>query len=271
MIYIKNLVFLRLGVPDDRRFQDTQDTTHNPKLNKYTRKQTKLNITLAAAGFALVASTANAAVIFSEDWQSPSIANDTQLTSVDNGGLTGWEFQGASNIYRLRHQGDTPQDGLSPNQALNFEWGNSYAAYDTTQTWSSADAYQVTMNATENNWSNASVRTIGIRIREVETNTVLYTAQLDLAEYDAAHAGTGDFWAANQFLTFDFDAGDFAGGTEGNTLEFGVTNIDNTGGPDNRGASVDNITFSLANPIPEPATTALLGLGGLALILRRRK
>jgi hypothetical protein len=235
------------------------------------KRQTKLTAALAATGLALAASSATAATtIVSEDWQSPATANNTQLTSGDNGGFTGWEFQGASNIYKLRHHGDAPQDGLTPNQVLNFEWGNNYAAYDTTQTWSASDVYQVTMNATENNWSNASVRTIGIRIREVETNAVLYTAQVDLAEYDAAHAGAGDFWSAGQLITFDFDAGDFAGGTEGNTLEFGVTNIDNTA-LDNRGASVDNIVFELADPVPEPASTALLGLGGLALILRRRR
>jgi len=31
---------------------------------------------------------------------------------------------------------------------------------------------------------------------------------------------------------------------------------------------IKNVTF---NPVPEPSSTALLGLGGLALILRRRK
>ncbi len=36
------------------------------------------------------------------------------------------------------------------------------------------------------------------------------------------------------------------------------------------GGSGDTIQFALA-PVPEPSTTALLGLGGLALILRRRK
>jgi hypothetical protein len=236
------------------------------------KRQTKL-IATAMAGLAITAISANAAtMIFSEDWQSPAIANGTRLELANNGGLTGWVFEGANNIYRLQHHdnGGAPQDGLTPNQTLQFEWGGSYASYDTSQTWSSSDVYQVTMNATELSWSSASTRTVGIRIREVETDTRHYTAQVDLAEYDAAHAGAGDFWAANQLLTFDFDASDFAAGIEGNTLEFGVTNIDNTG-TDNRGAYVDNISFTLADPIPEPSIPAIIGLGGLALLLRRRK
>ncbi len=36
----------------------------------------------------------------------------------------------------------------------------------------------------------------------------------------------------------------------------------------NDGIAIDQIAI---NPIPEPSSTALLGLGGLALILRRRK
>lgn len=36
-------------------------------------------------------------------------------------------------------------------------------------------------------------------------------------------------------------------------------------------ADLDNLTVNTTDPIPEPSSTALLGLGGLALILRRRK
>lgn len=36
------------------------------------------------------------------------------------------------------------------------------------------------------------------------------------------------------------------------------------------GNNISNLTFS-SNAVPEPSSTALLGLGGLALIMRRRK
>ncbi|MBK1829433.1 PEP-CTERM sorting domain-containing protein [Verrucomicrobiaceae bacterium R5-34] len=41
---------------------------------------------------------------------------------------------------------------------------------------------------------------------------------------------------------------------------------------DNEGDfAINEVTLTALDPIPEPSTTALLGLGGLALILRRRK
>jgi hypothetical protein len=39
---------------------------------------------------------------------------------------------------------------------------------------------------------------------------------------------------------------------------------------DNRGYKLDNVLFT-GTAVPEPSSAALLGLGGLALILRRRK
>jgi hypothetical protein len=61
------------------------------------------------------------------------------------------------------------------------------------------------------------------------------------------------------------------------TFEFEVlygTGVNGTGGSNNnRFAIIDDvqITGNVAQAVPEPTTTALLGLGGLALILRRRR
>ncbi|MFC4993329.1 GntR family transcriptional regulator [Rubritalea tangerina] len=45
----------------------------------------------------------------------------------------------------------------------------------------------------------------------------------------------------------------------------------NSGATNTGGASFDDIIVNDFVAVPEPSTTALLGLGGLALILRRRK
>lgn len=47
--------------------------------------------------------------------------------------------------------------------------------------------------------------------------------------------------------------------------------IYNTTSNDNRSQFIDNLEVTTTAPVPEPSTTALLGLGGLALIFRRRK
>ena len=103
---------------------------------------------------------------------------------------------------------------------------------------------------------------------------------MQLAEYDAAHAGAGDTWSAAQTFALNFDTSDFGTvfqtttGTEGSLLSFeiaGVTRdlVDNSAYPNvNRGSYVDNIVFSTVD-IPEPASAALVGMAGFALAFRR--
>ena len=56
-------------------------------------------------------------------------------------------------------------------------------------------------------------------------------------------------------------------------VSIGTPTINSIGLGRSDGASVDFSSYSLSDNtvIPEPSTTALIGLGGLALILRRRK
>ena len=145
--------------------------------------------------------------------------------------------------------------------------------------WASDDVYNVSFNATETSWSGNRDRYIGIRIRETGGG-LLWQGHAKQPEYDAAHAGNGNSWSSAQTFSMDFSAADFGtvfqtgAGTEGTLLTFevgGVTKdlVDGSSyANSNRGNYVDNIVFTL---VPEPTTTALLGLGGLALILRRRK
>ena len=98
--------------------------------------------------------------------------------------------------------------------------------------------------------------------------TVYYAGQEDYAGYDAAnsvtvggisetitldHNGSSNpvFWAANG-ATYQFTS---------DTLTF----------TDNTNLAIGGISAIQITTVPEPSSTALLGLGGLALILRRRR
>lgn len=72
---------------------------------------------------------------------------------------------------------------------------------------------------------------------------------------------------SNGFVTLTWDISGLA------TATTGLFRIDPVGGPDTGGNSffVDSITLTDNNPIPEPASLALVGLGGLAMMSRRRK
>jgi len=62
---------------------------------------------------------------------------------------------------------------------------------------------------------------------------------------------------------------DYSGDPIGsNITHFGIMNPDVSGGNDV--FAFDNLTFTSANPIPEPASLALVSIGGLALLRRRR-
>ncbi len=76
----------------------------------------------------------------------------------------------------------------------------------------------------------------------------------------------------NEFDAYDYDyilSDDLTDTTLGNT-ESAVFTFAFSGGSTNNSSIFDNIAFEGA-VVPEPSSAALLGLGGLALILRRRK
>ena len=102
-----------------------------------------------------------------------------------------------------------------------------------------------------------------------------------------AHSNTGRRFDATIDLTAadGNDSGavlsDAIGGGDGNTYFTFTTVVDTTDPLADLSISIDSNSgssgqfafagYTVTSPVPEPSTTALLGLGGLALILRRRK
>lgn len=233
-------------------------------------KSMKTLLPLAAAmGSLALATSANAATILvDEDWQTNALASELLLIG-DTTSHPGWIFAGTGT-----HNVDTDVSNRgipggaegSNNQAVRLNDHADRASYDTGHSWSSTDEFSLTFNATEANWSNASARIATIEIKETLSGDTLWTQDFVIPEYDTDYNSSTEDWSLAQTFTVDFAATDFIGGTETSDLSF-VMSSSNFGGAQ-RGVMVDNINLTL---VPEPSSTLLIGLGGLALILRRRR
>ncbi len=85
-----------------------------------------------------------------------------------------------------------------------------------------------------------------------------YDMTISMGGQSASHIGTGIKAASSNSFTFTASTT-----TETLSIAFNHTNGDSESG-------FDSTNFTVT-PVPEPSSAALLGLGGLALILRRRK
>ena len=80
-----------------------------------------------------------------------------------------------------------------------------------------------------------------------------------------------DYNTAAQALSSESITFIWATANDTSNLELRFTNVSSgAASPEDSTALIDNVTIT-ATTVPEPSSTALLGLGGLALILRRRK
>lgn len=146
--------------------------------------------------------------------------------------------------------------------------------------------FDLTLDATFNDgtsgvvFSTQRVRFNGDTTGTGNTKTALFT----ISDVTLTSAGSVDSWNFVSVDRFDNGGGDnwnvngetisAAGNTvaltTGKSPSLSVAAIDNA--PDGNGNSrLEGFQIEFVTTVPEPSSTALLGLGGLALLLRRRK
>ncbi|MDG1358552.1 MAG: PEP-CTERM sorting domain-containing protein [Akkermansiaceae bacterium] len=203
----------------------------------------------AAMGTLALATSAQAAVIiYMEDFETSEVADGSPTFNS----FAGWKSTlftgGAANELHAGTYGTHLSEiddafGSIFNTTLSADLGINFA--DNTNYTFSFDQFQRDDQGAGTIGVTAQIQTVG--------GTVLATENFD------AVTGTTFSDIANRSVTFSTSGG----GEVGQEIRLLFTSTT----PSNLQVGIDNISLS----VPEPSTTALLGLGGLALILRRRK
>jgi hypothetical protein len=239
------------------------------KLNKTT-----LALAVAMGGIG----TANASVLFTDDFENPPHPTVSGVTKTVPTGWVGSNFGFNSNRRGLANEDATTTNGGTP---ATFTTAGSQAA----ATWFFNNAGLTTIEGAIGALAVDVEYTVTFNAGVMTNRTAGGTCHVDLMVFDMFDALDFDTYRdrpnavastilasvqglATSFTTSDTDSFTFtalAGDASiGKDLAIRIHSWDSGGE-----VLIDNML--LTDNIPEPTTTALLGLGGLALILRRRK
>ena len=199
----------------------------------------KTTMSLAAAmGTLALATSANAALVYHDI----TLTNTTNLVAGSTGGGSSWELRGGnSNFFNDNAtQSDT---GTEDPIVMTISGLASNATYTGVRIYNRADQGR-----------GASYSYDGSSFTEYVGGTFTDTSNGGIGN-DAAPNSQRAWTAAPDFTTDGL--GNFSITFRGQSSPLVRSDID--------GIAFDTVA------VPEPSTTALLGLGGLALILRRRK
>jgi len=226
---------------------------------------------MVIAGLALTAGSASAAVITVGDGLTATASsyqnasNYSATRAVNGSGLTGDEHSTGNQINWWSNNITADATHVLANQWIQFDLGDSYVL-STVQVWNN------------NQTSAGGLQNSGINQLDIYFSSAL----TDPGDPEGAGAGNWTLWKEDAIFTIATGANDYTGfdmatDTGVNTalpttavrwVRFEVDSVfsDNATYPGSVGLA--EIQFTA---VPEPSTTALLGLAGLSLILRRRR
>ncbi|MDG0993874.1 MAG: PEP-CTERM sorting domain-containing protein [Akkermansiaceae bacterium] len=225
-----------------------------------TKNNTHTKSTLAAlAGLALAAGAAHAATPITILNAGFDLAADGSAGPPAHNGTAvyGWNQSGVAGAERT-DTASGPTGDTDPE--LYFYLGGSIDQ-TVSSAWTSGDTFTLGMIAHNATWGTTGVMRVQLRL--ASDDTVLWdSGAVDVSGTvsGGAYTGTGHIYS------WDIEASTFTAGTDGDDLNIRIAHE----GALNTYPYIDDVSLSF-DAVPEPSTTALFGLGGLALILRRRK
>ena len=226
----------------------TTELNTRMKLNRSLK--TSMSLVAAMGSLALAADSANAIVIFTEDFED-SLAPSDNL--VNNWPST--DFSTVSNMFEAGIDLASNTDGttLGDHFGLSTNGGEATADLGSALSLTFADNTTYTLDFTHFGRDGLG--------GDAVTATIMTAGGSILKTVTFALVDPGDL----EIRTLSYSTSGGAEVSEGIQIRFAAS----TAGFGNQ-AGIDNIVLD-ETAIPEPSAAALLGLGGLALIRRRRR
>lgn len=230
-----------------------------------------MKTTSLVASMSLIAASANAAIVFTDDFESPDVTA-AQSDGNTSGAVTTSKWVRATNGFGAGRDGTVDEahgDFTDPvgEQAYAFRYTNSgiTTTFESIGALVAGSTYTVTFDAVLDGHNAgapflaALVTFDGAGTRTSINGSVADNTSKVLDTLSGSYAGT-----TYQQFSFSFTADAILDAAVlGHDVALRIDGATNS-------AIIDNISVDVV-PIPEPSSTALFGLGGLALILRRRR
>ncbi|GAA5496555.1 hypothetical protein Rhal01_02739 [Rubritalea halochordaticola] len=232
---------------------------------------TKLLTTVLGLSAALIASSTAATITLANaDFEvEDGTEVTTGWTSIENG-INGPVYRAndvaalggtAVALFKAR---DTTIDGLVQSIGTGEATADTYSSFT------------VNFDAGYRNYTGASEMSFVFSIVDLSsgdpaagTAAILGTATYTLTAASSTGSNLWEWTDAGQSVTINYDnsAVGLAGHEIGLLIDSGATVYENY----QTTAMLDNISVTAVNAVPEPSSTALIGLAGLGFILRRRR